>query len=568
MSRWRIALALLACAAAALRLPGLAYGLPAVYNPDEIAILNRALALGTGTLNPGNFVYPSFYFYVLVLWEGVSFLAGLSAGVFSSIADFQRAYFVDASWHYLAGRVLTLLCGVATVLLTARLGALLYDRTVGLLAAGFLAVAPFAVRDAHYIKHDVPVTVLVLLTITAAAVLVVRHGRRQSVAAWIAAGGLAGLAASTHYYAVFAAAAVGGAALAGAPAEPWPRRVRHALIAGASAVAFFAAGSPFIVLDPHRAWSDITANRAIVMDRAVADTGTFGSAERYAEMLALDAVGWPVFVLALVGIGVAMTRDWRRALVWLAFPAIFLAFLANTVPAGRYLNPVLPAVALAAGCAVRRLTASVPRPAAAAALLGVAAALPGLADSIRLGQFFRQPDTRTLAARFIEREVAAGAGILVQPYSVALRPSRDSLVRALRVHLGSETLASPRFKGQLALTPYPAPAYDILWLGDGGLDQDKIYVSSSEFANGRGLTPLRARGIDYVVLNQSRGTNPTFLALEQALEADAALVARFIPWRDGRLEEAPLPFLHNTDRTIDPSLERPGPAVEIWRVAR
>jgi uncharacterized membrane protein len=199
MSRWRIALALLACAAAALRLPGLAYGLPAVYNPDEIAILNRALALGTGTLNPGNFVYPSFYFYVLVLWEGVSFLAGLSAGVFSSIADFQRAYFVDASWHYLAGRALTLLCGVATVLLTARLGAVLYDRTVGLLAAGFLAVAPFAVRDAHYIKHDVPVTVLVLLTMTAAAALVVRQGLRQSVSAWIAAGGLAGLAASTHY---------------------------------------------------------------------------------------------------------------------------------------------------------------------------------------------------------------------------------------------------------------------------------------------------------------------------------------------------------------------------------
>jgi hypothetical protein len=568
VTMWRAWLVVVAVVAIALRLPGLGYGLPAVYNPDEIAILNRALALGTGDLNPGNFVYPSFYFYALLVWEGLSLVAGLVFGVFQSIADFQRAYFVDPSWHYLAGRILTLVCGVATVLLTARLGAGLYDRTVGIIAAFFLAVAPFAVRDAHYIKHDVPVTLIVVLTLMAAASLVVRPAARRSAVRWMVAGGLAGLAASTHYYAVFVALAVAAAALAGLPGERWRLRVRHAAIAGAAAVTLFALGSPFLVLDPATAWADIAANRAIVMDRAMANAGTFGSAGRYAEMLAFEAAGWPVFLLGVMGVALAITSDWRRALVWLAFPAVFLAFLANTVPAGRYLNPILPVVALAAAYAVRRAAASFSRPAAAAVALTVLAALPAAVASARVGVFFRETDTRTLATALIRREVPPGAAVLIQPYSVALRPSRESLVRALRTHLGSETLASPRFRGQLELNPYPEPAYDVFWLGEGGLDKDKIYVRPSEFTAAGSLAPIKERNIQYVVLNQERGTNPAFRDLERALRAEATLVGRLVPWEDpeNEKEERPEPFLHNTDRTIDERLERPGPVVELWKV--
>jgi hypothetical protein len=568
VTMWRVGLVVVALVAVALRLPGLGYGLPAVYNPDETAILNRALALGTGQLNPGNFVYPSFYFYALLVWEALSFVAGLATGVFQSLADFRRAYFVDPSWHYLAGRILTLVCGVATVLLTARLGAGLYDRAVGLVAALFLAVAPFAVRDAHYIKHDVPVTLLVVLTLIAAASLVMRPDRRPSAVGWLVAGGLAGLAASTHYYAVFVVLAVAAAALAGLPGERWRLRVRHVAIAAAAAVTLFALGSPFLVLDRATAWADIAANRAIVMDRAMASAGRFGSAGRYAEMLAFEASGWPVFLLGAIGVGLAIADDWRRALVWLAFPAVFLAFLANTVPAGRYLNPILPILALAAAYAVRRTAAAFSRPAAVAVALSVLAVLPAAAASARIGSFFRQTDTRTLARGLIQREVPPGAVILIQPYSVALRPSRESLVRALRTHLGSETLASPRFRVQLELTPYPEPAYDVFWLGEGGLDKDKIYVAPSEFTAIGSLAPIRERNIQYVVLNQERGTNPAFRDLERALGAEATLVGRLVPWDDpeNEQEERPEPFLHNTDRTIDERLERPGPVVELWKV--
>ena len=60
-----MALVAILALAAWLRVQGLAFGLPAVYNPDEIAIMSRALAFAKGDLNPHNFLYPTFYFYVL-----------------------------------------------------------------------------------------------------------------------------------------------------------------------------------------------------------------------------------------------------------------------------------------------------------------------------------------------------------------------------------------------------------------------------------------------------------------------------------------------------------------------
>jgi hypothetical protein len=44
-----------------LRVLGIQYGLPAVYNPDEVAIVARALSFATGTLNPHDFLDPTFF---------------------------------------------------------------------------------------------------------------------------------------------------------------------------------------------------------------------------------------------------------------------------------------------------------------------------------------------------------------------------------------------------------------------------------------------------------------------------------------------------------------------------
>ena len=93
--------------------------------------------------------------------------------------------------------------------------------------------------------------------------------------------------------------------------------------------------------------------------------------------------------------------------------------------------------------------------------------------SVRTGQFFRMDDTRTQAERFVEQHVPAGATVLIQPYSVVLTPSRESLTEALTAKLGSAGAASTKFQIQLRLNPYPAPAYRLIWLGRGGLDAER-----------------------------------------------------------------------------------------------
>ena len=57
-----------------------------------------------------------------------------------------------------------------------------------------------------------------------------------------------------------------------------------------------------------------------------------------------------------------------------------------------------------------------------------------------------------------------------------LTPSREGLTEALTRNLGSAEAASTKFQLQLALDPYPSPAYRLIYLGRGGLDAEKIYV--------------------------------------------------------------------------------------------
>src|SRR6476646_6325651 len=168
MNRWRPALLAVLALALALRLFGLRYGLPAVYNPDEVAIMSRALAFAKGDLNPHNFLYPTFYFYALFVWEGLAAALAVAMRAVDSFGAFQREFFLDPTRVFVAGRLLTALLGTATAAATGVLGSRLaprfgLDARAGMIAALMVAVSPLHVLNSHYVKHDVPVTFLIVL---------------------------------------------------------------------------------------------------------------------------------------------------------------------------------------------------------------------------------------------------------------------------------------------------------------------------------------------------------------------------------------------------------------------
>nr|AHZ45609.1 dolichyl-phosphate-mannose-protein mannosyltransferase [uncultured bacterium] len=577
-----------------LRTAGLDFGLPAVYNPDEVSIMSRALGFAKGDLNPHNFLYPTFYFYVLFGWIGGWFVLNWLTGAIPSLGAFQTQFFLDPSGVYLAGRALGVVCGVATVWVTWLLAARTAGWRAGAVAALLLAVAPTAVRDAHYVKHDVPVT----LAVAVAMLVLLRLARVGEAAhappdpprppALLAAGAVCGVAFSTHYYAVFLAlplaiaVALRCGALAGPPGGARPTTAdllrAWAWAATGAAVAFIAL-SPFLLVEPRTAWQDIVANRQIVVDRAAElGSGPLPSAAAYARLLWHEGLGWPALGAAFAGTVLIVRRRPWHALLLLAFPVAFLLFISHTVAASRYLNPVLPFLAVAAGCGVALASRSTP----IAAALAVGIALPAWWQSWQIGRFFAQTDTRTIAQRWIEREVPAGTTVLIQPYSVALTQSRESLVEALTATLGDPGRASTKFALRLALDPYPSPAYRTIYLGDGGLDADKLYVSPGAFraapgssgapaVPGTALQPLTRLGVQYVVLKRYNAEDPAVTPLRDWLLAAATRVATVSPYRADATDAdraRVAPFLHNTDTPWHPALERPGPGLEIWKLPR
>ena len=531
----------------------------------------RALSFAKGTLNPHNFLYPTFYFYVLFAWVGTYLgIIWLTGGV-ASLSALQELYFTEPTGIYTAGRTLGALLGTLCVPAIFVLGRRVFDVHTGLAAALFLAVAPLAVRDSHYVKHDIPATLAVILACSAITRVWPRtpdSGTDDSRNAVPVAGLACGAAFSTHYYCIFLVLPLAWAIAVRWRESGWRVIVRHLLTAGAvSAVVFFAL-SPFLLVEPLVALRDIGANRQIVVDRAL-QSGTFAPTQRYAEMLWSDSLGRAVVALGAVGAGWMLVAAPSRAILLLLFPVAFFAFIVNTVPASRYLNPILPFVALLGAWTLRQLALTFRAPVAAFWIAAVAFATPALLHSLRTGQFFRMDDTRAQAERFVEERIPAGATVLIQPYSVVLMPSREALVEALTANVGSVQAASTKYQIQLRLNPYPQPAYRLLWLGRGGLDAEKLYVDPADLAEVDGLGRLRELGVAYVILKRYNTLDPEIMRLTAELARRGRLLAAFSPYRPdvSAAERAGIdPFLHNTDTRIDDALERPGPPLEIWQL--
>jgi hypothetical protein len=233
----------------------------------------------------------------------------------------------------------------------------------------------------------------------------------------------------------------------------------------------------------------------------------------------------------------------------------------------RYLDAMLPMLAAAAGLGAVTVGAFFrSRATAATAAIVAAACVPGLLLSIRSNQFFAQPDTRSLARDFIEREVPSGATVLTQPYSASIKTSREALVEFLRTNLGDESKASVKFQWQMKVSP--SPAYRTILYGDGGTDVDRIYVLPSEVEQ-QGVAALRQHQVAYVVLKRSHVPNPETAALEAGLKNEADLLATFSPYEpgtDAATQAVVSPYFHNTATRIHRALARPGPIVEVWRL--
>jgi len=394
--KW-LELAALLVLAAALRVPGLRYGLPfPLLNPDELSIVPRGWALAHGGgLDPGWYDYPSLLFTLL--------------------APFQL--FADVP-SYAAARAVAAAIGIAGVPAAWWLGRVAYGPVAGVVAGASVAVATVHVAYSHVAVTDVLLTTLV----TAALALAVQ-GRLE----W--AGVAAGLAASAKYPGVFLAAPL--------LAVGW-REWRRLATAAALAVLAFVLTSPFVVWHAGTAWEDISRVQRLAAE------GWLGFEHDHPTPLAFLDRLWeslgPALLVALVGLALAVralvlkqhklfgsrsasarssrSNVAREDLVLeqhkvfaqradLALAVFALAYFAYLLTLDahfdRYVLPLVPVLGALAGRV---------RPLAAVAL--VLLAVP-LAWSIGDVRELTRTDTRLVARDWIERNIPAEARVAVEP---------------------------------------------------------------------------------------------------------------------------------------------------------
>ena len=330
-----------------LRVYGFWFGLPYVLTGDgENTFIEPAVRMVvSGDLNPHWFGHPgSTVIYPLALLYGLIYLAGHAAGLFGQPADLQTLLAGDPTLFYAPARLISIAWAAATAALVWLLGKRLGGRSLGLLAALFLAVNPMHREWTTWARSDAPAAFFVTLGIYAAVRFADHPSRRWA----LIAGAATGLAASTKIttIVVFAAWLVAWITQRGRG-----RKLdfgAFALAALAAAVTF-ALTSPYVLLD----WSHAIPNLLFE------NRGGHAGAERlpglqnwgwYVLTALPGAIGWPGMAAAALGL-VAGGRTWAtpraRGAVILAFPLLYwLGIGASNLRWDHWLAPALPVVAL------------------------------------------------------------------------------------------------------------------------------------------------------------------------------------------------------------------------------
>jgi hypothetical protein len=567
----------------ALRLWGVAQGLPYAYNADEADhFVPHAIEMfQKGTLNPEYFANPPAYTYVLhflfAAWYG-----GASGAV--------HAFAVHPQAVYTVARVAAALLGTAALWLLYATGARLFNRAVGLLAAAVEAVAFLPVFYAHLALNDAPTLAPATLSLLGSAGVLTKGRKRD----YLIAGVGLGLAAATKYTAgivvVPLAVAIAARFL---DANAARRTLAGILIAGACALLAFLIANPYALLDYHSFHAELVHQSTLSAE----SQGKLGAPKEGGLLYYLWSftwgLGWAPALAALAG---ALTI-WRheRRLGWMLVPAalLFVAFMGlEGRYFGRWLMPIFPIACLLAAFFVWQLarwagrqlggrgTRDAPAPGGAPAAAGGHAsrggrALPvavaallvavllaqGLVYSVHAGLVLSRADTRNLTRDWMLTHIPAGAKIVAEPVepeewareirqgtSTSKNPYHWRLYPALNPRITPAGAIAPAYKPPIGLENYETTLYPALI--DFYEREGFCWVITGSTESGRAFADPHAV--------------PHAIAYYRALERQGEVVYRASPYARGR---GPVAF--NFDWSFDYyplAYERPGPLMTIYRL--
>ena len=405
-------------------LRGIGYGLPYLYEVDEIGFVDRSVAMvQRGSLDPGRYNHPgSTTYYSLA---GLYALLGHAATLFGAVGttgDFVASIDQDPTPFYLSGRLLTLALATVSLVLTYLIARRLFSPTVGLLAVLVCGSLHLYLSLSTLIRTDFYMTTAFLAMFLLCAELARRPSPRTS----LMAGAALGLAVSSKFpaavfYLVLLATNVAAFRTHG------PRAIVSSVVLSSwSAAAAVLVTAPFMLINWRRTLAGITYE---ARDEQVGGGGEgplLNLAWYISEALGGD-VGWPGVILAALG-AILLLRSRRPIDRILAVTPLWfivcISFLGLRWE--RWILPVAPLLAVLMAYALARIVAQARHRhgrllGATVGLIVCCAVLWPLAGRAA-GYVAAQDreDTRTVARGWILANVPQGSSLLVERHGPQL----------------------------------------------------------------------------------------------------------------------------------------------------
>lgn len=332
-----------------MRLWGLKGDLPLGPGLDEGPRISNAIRMAAEReLDPTYFNHPS----STVIYPLAAIYFGWNAIFYG---DSERAlmerYTANPTQFFMLGRLLTVAFASLSVPLVYHLGRRAFDRRVGLWGA-WLATLPLILKSFSQIaRDDIAATFFGLLALYFCLQLTWQPSRKLQVQTGLAIG----LAIATRYFMALLGPVWGLSTLAGLAARTdffsWQgqrRLVGHCLVGLLAMALTFSLTTPYLFLNFSEAVRDISSEQRIKHLGADGLTPAGNLAWYLAVALpAPNALTWPLWLLALVGVGRALMTWQVKPLLLAAFVVIFLGGI--SLPAlhwQRWAIPTLPILAL------------------------------------------------------------------------------------------------------------------------------------------------------------------------------------------------------------------------------
>jgi len=418
-----VLLALVLVLALAVRVYGLNF--PPHYHWDEQITFDNVLYASFSHLQLPTYVHGSFVQYlILSLWYTALILRGQQP----SAENLLRAFFHNSTLFILLARSLLALAGTATVAVAYALGRYLYSRTVGLIAAFFLALTFLHVSESHYARGHILSAFFVTVAVYYCA-RILRAGRTRD---YLLAGVATGLAIAAQYSAVigfFPLVLAHGMRMGQSKAGKRDWLLNRALLLGIdSAAATFFLVTPYALLNYRFFAGEMKWFLTHVLSHPWVSSEGQPVLLFYLTEHLRNGMGTPLEITALAGAAYALYQREPQDLILLAFPIPLFLSLGKGENFARYALPLLPFLAIAAS----RLLVDAVR--AASRFLSsrrrhifLGAVMVGLIfpSAVRVAQYdflITQPDTRQLASRWIKACIPAESTIVAEGSGV-LGPS-------------------------------------------------------------------------------------------------------------------------------------------------